>query len=146
MRNRVITAVTVLTLGATLAVAAPHGGGKFGGGRHGARGEFAAKFAEKLNLTDEQKAAIKAIHEETRQQNAAFFETARQTMKDFRAAKQAGDTAKADAIKGNLQAQRAQMQQIREAERQRVLTVLTAEQRAKLEALKAERKSRRQAN
>jgi Spy/CpxP family protein refolding chaperone len=141
MKNKLITAVAVLTLGASLAVAAPHGGGKFGGNR-GDKGEFGAKFAQELNLTDAQKAQIKAIHQESRQNNKAVFEAARQTMQDFRAAKKAGDTAKADAIKANLDTQRAQMKQIREAEMQKVASILTAEQRAKLEQMKAERKGK----
>ena len=142
MKSKLITAVTVLTLGASLAIAAPHGDGKFGGKR-GGRGAFGAKLALELNLTDAQKAQIKAIHEETREQNAAFFQTSRQTMQDFRAAKKAGDTAKADSLKGAVKAAHEQMKQIRTEERQKVLSVLTPEQRTKLEALKAERKSRR---
>lgn len=148
MKNKLITAVAVLTLGASLAIAAPHEGGRGKwGGKHGARGEFGQKLAQELNLTDAQKAQIKAIKQETRQQNQAFFESARQTMQQFRAAKKAGDTAKADSLKGAVEAARQQMKQIRSEEMQKVQSVLTAEQRTKLESLKSQRRSRRhQAN
>jgi protein CpxP len=139
MKRKLVTAVAVLTLGAAVAIAAPHDG-KFGGHRHGAM--MSGKLAEKLNLTDAQKEQIKAIKTETREQNAAFFQSVRQTREDFRAAKEANDTAKLDALKATFQSQRAQMKQIRDAERQRVLGVLTPEQRTQFEQLKAERKAR----
>lgn len=143
MKNKWMTAVAVLTLSASMAVAAPHGGGKFGGKRGHRGGEFGAKFAEKLNLTDAQKAQINAIHEETRARNAAFFDSVKQTHRDLRAAKDAGDTAKAEALKGTMKSQREQMKQLRDAEQQRVLSVLTPAQRMQFEQLKAERKARR---
>ena len=133
------TAVAVTLLGASLAFAAPHEGGKAG---HGRRGEFGKKFAQALNLTDAQKAQVKTIRQETRQQNAAFFEQSRATMKDFYAAKQANDTAKIDALKPAMDAQRAQMKQIRTAEDARIAQVLTAEQNAKWQQLKAQRQER----
>jgi len=140
MKNKIVTAIAVLTLGASLAIAAPHDG-KFGGkrGRHGMMGE---RLAEKLNLTDAQKEQIRAIKQETREQNAAFFQSLRQTRQDLRAAREANDTAKLDALKGTLESQHAQMKQIRDAEQQRVLRVLTPEQRTQCEQLKAQRAER----
>jgi len=140
MKNKIVTAIAVLTLGASLAIAAPHDG-KFGGkrGRHGMMGE---RLAEKLNLTDAQKEQIRAIKKETREQNAAFFQSFRQTRQDLRAAREANDTAKLDALKGTLESQHAQMKQIRDAEQQRVLSVLTPEQRTQFEQLKAQRAER----
>jgi len=139
MKRKLVTVVAVLTLGAAVAIAAPHEG-KWSG-KHG-RGEMGAKLAEKLNLTDAQKEQIKAIRKETREQNAAFFQSMRQTHDEFRAAKEANDTAKLDALKATFQSQREQMKQIRDAERQRILGVLTPEQRTQFEQLKAERKAR----
>lgn len=140
MKNKIVTAIAVLTLGASLAIAAPHDG-KFGGkrGRHRMMGE---RLAEKLNLTDGQKEQIRAIKKETREQNAAFFQSLRQTRQDLRAAREANDTAKLDALKGTLESQHAQMKQIRDAEQQRVLSVLTPEQRTQFEQLKAQRAER----
>ena len=138
MKRKLVTAVAVLTLGAAVAIAAPHDG-KWGGHRRG--GEMSEKLAEKLGLTDAQKEQIKAIRKETREQNAAFFQSARQTREDFRAAKEANDTAKLDALKATFQSQRAQMKQIRDAEDQRILSVLTPDQRTQFEQLKAEREA-----
>jgi protein CpxP len=141
--NKKITAVAaVLAVSATLAFAGP-GEGR-GEGRHGGhgKGEFGAKFAQKLNLTDAQKQQIKDIRTASRTQNAQFFASVRQTREEFRAARQANDQARIDALKGTLQSQRAQMKEIRKAERQQVLSILTAEQRAQLDAMKAQREAR----
>lgn len=143
-----MTMAAVLGLTASLAVAAPtHGDAGEGhrGGHHGRRGhkEFGAAFANKLNLTDAQKQQVKDIRKSFREQNKAFFENSRTTFQQFREAKKAGDQAKLDALKPTLEAQRAQMQQLRDQERQRVLSILTPEQRTQYEALKAEREAKR---
>jgi periplasmic protein CpxP/Spy len=136
------TAVAVTLLGAALAFAAPYGGGKgFGHHRHGM---FGKKLAQKLGLSDAQKAQIKDIRKATRQENKAFFEQAHDTMKELFQAKKAGDTAKVDALKPTLDAQRAQMKQIRAADEAKIATVLTAEQNAKWQQLKADRAARHQ--
>jgi periplasmic protein CpxP/Spy len=142
MKRKLVTAVAVLTLGAAVAIAAPHDGGKWSG-KHGRGSEMSARLAEKLNLTDAQKEQIKAIRKESREQNAAFFQSMRETREQFRAAKEANDTAKLDALKATFQSQHAQMKQIRDAEKQRILTVLTPDQRTQFEQLKAERDARR---
>lgn len=139
MKNKLIAAVAALTLSATLAVAAP--GGKHDGKR-GRGGEFGTRFAQKLNLTDAQKAQIKAIREETHQQNATFFQNLRDTRMQLREAKKAGDTQRADALKATIESQRAQLEQIRESEKARILAVLTPEQRTEYERLEAEAKAR----
>ena len=133
MKSKMIAAAAVLALSTTIAIAAPHGEGKFGGHRgHG--GEFGAKFAEKLNLTDTQKAQIKAIRTETREQNAAFFDQFRATMELTQFV--LGSLGLTDY---KFEAQRAQMKQIRDAEKQRILTVLTADQKAQLQQWEAKR-------
>lgn len=141
-KSKWITGVAVLALSTGLALAAPHGEGK-GYGRHG-KAEFGQKFAEKLNLTDAQKAQIKDISKSFRQENKAFFQSFRQTMQDFRTAKKANDTAKIDALKAQMESQRAQMQQLRSALDARIATVLTPEQNAQWQQLKAERAAKRQ--
>jgi Spy/CpxP family protein refolding chaperone len=140
--NKFITAAAVLALSTSLAVAAPHGGKGFG--KHGRnQGAFGAHFAEKLNLSDAQKAQIRDLNKSFREQNKTFFEQVRQTRQDARAAKQAGDAARLDSLKGTMEAQRAQMKQLRDGQKQRVLSILTPEQRQQFEAMKAERQSRR---
>src|ERR1700732_196018 len=61
-----LAAVGVLTLTASLAVAAPHEGK--GEGQHG-KGGISERMAQKLNLTDAQKAQVKTLHENFRAQN-----------------------------------------------------------------------------
>ena len=137
------TAVAVTLLGASLAFAAPNHEGMEGhGGKGGKRGGFSEKLAQKLNLTDAQKAQVQAIKKASWEQNSAFFEQSRATMKEFFAAKQANDTAKLDALKATVESQRAQMKQIRDAEDAKIAAVLTAEQNAQWQKLKAERAAR----
>ena len=134
-----ITVLAAVGLSASLAIAGEgHGHGMKGRGH----GEFGMKLASKLNLTDAQKEQWKAIRKSSREQNSAFFQQSHQAMKDFRAAKEAGDTAKTDALKQTLQSQRAQMKQIRDAEEQQLLNILTAEQRTQYQTLKAQRAER----
>jgi periplasmic protein CpxP/Spy len=144
--NKWMTMAAVLTLSASLAIAAPHDGGKGGrgrGGKHHGRGEMGARLFEKLNLTDGQKQQIRTIQQNFRDQNKAFFESTRTTFQQFREAKKANDTARVEALKPTIEANREQMKTLRDAQRQQVLNVLTAEQRTQWEALKAERAERR---
>jgi protein CpxP len=138
--KKTLTAVAAMALTATLAFAAPPEGRH--GGKHGRHG-FGGKLAEKLNLTDAQKEQIKSIRKASFEQNKAFFENARQMRQDLRAAKEANDTARLEALKSTMQSQREQMKQIRDAEKQQILSVLTTEQRVQFEAMQAEHKGRR---
>lgn len=138
-KTKWVTMAAALTLSATMAVAAPHGGH----GR-GHRGAFlGARLAEKLNLTDAQKTQIREIQKGFRAQNQAAFESSRELRQQFREAKKANDTARLESLKPSLEAQRTQMRQLREALQAQIVAVLTPEQRAQLETLKAERKQRR---
>ena len=142
--KKTIIAIAVLALSGTLAFAATEGEQGFGGhGHHHRHGMFGKKLAEKLGLSDAQKAQIKDIKKSTHEANAAFFEQARATRKEFWTAKKAGDQAKMDSLKPTLDSQRAEMKDIRKAEMAKVLSVLTPDQQAKLEALKAEWKAKR---
>jgi len=139
MKKTITAAVAVLALAGTMAFAAE---GDFGGhGRHHRHGMFGAKMAAKLNLTDAQKAQIKDIKKSTHEANAAFFEQARATRKEFFTAKKANDTAKMDALKPAMESQRAQMKEIRKAEMAKITSVLTPDQQAQLQQLRAEHKA-----
>jgi periplasmic protein CpxP/Spy len=131
----------VLAVSASLAIAAPHG--EWGGHGKG-RGMFGEKFAQKLNLTDAQKQQVRDLNKSFRQDNEAFFKSFRQTMQDYRAAKEANDTAKLGALKSTVESQRAQMKQLRDAQEQKILPILTPDQRAQYQALKAEAAARHQ--
>lgn len=139
-----MTAAAVLALSTTVAFAAPHEGGRMGGHRHGKRGMFSARLAEKLNLSDAQKQQIKDIKKASFEANKPLFQTSRDLRKQFHEAKKANDTAKVESLKPQMESQRAQFKQIREAEMARILNVLTPDQRSQFEALKAERQQRRQ--
>ena len=139
--RKTMTLAVALTLGASLAFAGPGAGkGEFGKGH--ARAE--ARFAEKLNLTEAQKAQMEELRNNFRASNQQRFATHRDTVRQYREARQAGDTAHADALKQTLELQRGELNQLRQAHHERVLSILTAEQRAQLEAMKAERGERKE--
>jgi periplasmic protein CpxP/Spy len=136
-----ITGVAVLAVSASLAIAAPQAAKAWGGHRH--HGLMSERLAQKLNLTDAQKQQIKDLNKQFRQENQAFFQSFRQTMQEYRAAKQANDTAKLDALKPTIESQKAQFKQLRDAQEPKILSVLTPDQQAQYKALKAERAAKR---
>ena len=136
-----ITGVAVLAVSASLAMAAPQGA--WGGHRGHHRGFMSARLAQKLNLTDAQKAQIKDLNKQFRQDNKAFFEQVKATRQEARAAKKANDTAKLDALKPTIQSEKAQMKQLRTAQEAKVLSVLTPDQQAQLNQLKAQWQAKR---
>jgi len=144
--NKWISVVAVVALSGTMAIAAADtdGGKAWGHGHRGHRGAMMGRLAQKLNLTDAQKDQLKAMHRSFREENKAFFESARQTRQELKAARQAGDTAKVESLKPVMQSQREQMKQLHQAQKEKFLSILTPEQRTQLEALKAERQSRRE--
>lgn len=142
MKKTIIAVAAVLTLAGTMAFA-DGAKGEHGFGGHHRHGMFGEKLAAKLNLTDAQKAQIKDIKKSTHEANAAFFEQARATQKEFWTAKKANDTAKMDALRPTMESQRAQMKAIRKAEMSQLTSVLTPDQQAQLQQLRAEHKSHR---
>jgi len=139
-----ITGVAVLAVSASLAIAAPQEG-KAWGGHRGHHGFMSEKLATKLNLNDTQKQQVKDLNKQFRQDNKAFFQSFRQTMKDAHAAKEANDTAKLNALKPTIDAQKAQMKQLRDAQEAKVLSILTPDQQAQYKTLKAEWAAKRAA-
>ena len=116
-------------------------GGKFGlrgmEGRHGGRG-MRMGFLRGIELTDDQKARIKAIHEANKPNPAEF-----EALKSIREARKSGGTISEE--------QKAQLKQFRDARKanreqvqQQILAVLTPEQKTQLEARKAEMQKRRE--
>jgi Spy/CpxP family protein refolding chaperone len=141
MIKKTMTAVAVFALGASLAFAAP---GDWKGHEGHDRAGLSEKMAQKLNLTDAQKAQVKDIGTQFRTDNAAFLQNFRQTMQDVHAAKKANDTAKLDALRPTVESQKAQMKTLRQAQRDKISNILTADQRAQLDAMKAQRQAREQ--
>jgi Spy/CpxP family protein refolding chaperone len=99
-----------------------------GSGREG-RG-----FGRDLNLTDVQKAQIKAIHQKYQPQNQALRDRAKPFMEAARAARQKGDTA---AVRSNMEKARQVMQSgesVRTQQNAEIRAILTPEQQAKFDA------------
>lgn len=159
--HRVITTVAAMALSASFAMAAPQsttpstgtapstgttpksGHGHGWGGHH--RRAMARHLAKKLNLTDAQKAQEKANLQAFFQTNKPLFEQARSTHQALRAAKQANDTAKVEALKASLQSQRAQFQQLRQQQQAQFESILTPDQKTQYEQILANRAARRAA-
>ena len=139
-------AATAIALSATLAIAGTTTGD--GGWKHEGRGGHGhhrgAGFASKLNLTDAQKEQWKAVEQNFRQENSAFFEQSKQTREAIHAAKKAGDTAQVESLKATAKSQRAQMKQLRQTMEPKLMAILTADQQAQFQAMKAERGARHQ--
>jgi Spy/CpxP family protein refolding chaperone len=149
--TKILSVVSALALSATVAFAAPQAGdgqGKGFGHRHGhgKMGFMARGLGQKLNLTDEQKATWQASSKAFREENKAFFQAARETHKEMKAAKEANDTAKLESLKATAQSQRAQMKQLRDQQEAKFVSILTAEQKAQFDQLKADRAARRAAH
>ena len=136
------TAAAVVALSSTLAFAAPHEGGKRGRGGRGGHA-FGQRFAQKLNLSDAQKQQIKDAQTAFRNENKAFFDQARDTRRQIRAANEAGDAARVEQLKATAKSQHARMKELRSAQHERILALLTPDQRAQWDALKAERAAKR---
>jgi Spy/CpxP family protein refolding chaperone len=107
------------------------------GSMKGMRGPGHGDMYKSLNLTDAQKAQVKAIH----QKYASQFKSAREASKpDFdamRAARQKGDTAAMRAAREKLRADMAPTQKVREQEMAEVRAILTPAQQQQLDAMKA---------
>jgi Spy/CpxP family protein refolding chaperone len=122
-------------------------------GHMGARGPRAAQRGEgrmiaQLNLTDAQKARVKAIHEKYLPQFRTLRDQAQAQFSAVREARQKGDTSA--AARQRFQAQREQFRQrstaLRQQEQNEIRAVLTAEQRAKWDAAAKERTARFEAH
>jgi Spy/CpxP family protein refolding chaperone len=130
-----IALVAVLAAGTALAQQRMNGGER--GGRGFERGPRIERLAERLGLTDEQKTAIEALHEETRAKNAALAKETRllrhelegELLKDEPSEKK---VLELNAKLGDLNTER---QATRLATRLAVRNQLTPEQRDKMLAM-----------
>jgi Spy/CpxP family protein refolding chaperone len=96
--------------------------------------------AQKLNLTDEQKAQLKQLRETTHSANAQLFSDAHAKKQELRSLTRANDPRASD-VKAQLDALRPQLEAARKQQHTEFLNVLTPEQREQLEQWKAERQS-----
>jgi Spy/CpxP family protein refolding chaperone len=103
---------------------------------------FVERYGEQLKLTDAQKKTIGDLDAKYQKDNAAFFEEWQKTMADFRAARDANDQAKLDALKPKMDEQRATMTKLRTAHEENIAKSFTAEQNDAWTKIKAEREAR----
>ena len=113
--------------------------GRAGGEFRDRRGPGRDFFAD-LNLTDAQKAQIKAIRQKYQPQNEAARTQAKPFIDAARAARQKGDTA---AFRSNMEKARQVGQSVRTQETAEIRSVLTADQRTKFDARQKEKAERR---
>ncbi len=106
-------------------------------GQRGQRQGHEMGAFKKLNLTEAQKAQIKAIHTKYETQIKASREQAKPFMEAARAARQKGDTA---AFRSNMEKARQLSSGVRQQEMNEVRGVLTPAQRAQADSLMAQRK------
>ncbi len=114
------------------------------GNRAQARGMRRHVIAQKLNLTDEQKAQMRQLRESNQSANAELFDSAHAKREELRRLTRANDPAAAD-VKAQLEALRPQLKAARTQQHDAFLNILTPEQRTQLEQWKATRQSRRSA-
>ena len=151
--NRIKSVAAALVLAVAIAVPVVLAQTTDDGGRKGRRdhaGHFGKRHGmgrlfSQLDLTDAQKAQIKQIHQNSRQELRPLAEEIRAKRQEIRQAQSAGTVDEAlirqklteiAPLEAKLMAERARIHE-------QTLSVLTAEQRTKLEQLREQFKSRR---
>jgi Spy/CpxP family protein refolding chaperone len=136
-----ITGAAVLALSGALAFAGPNGHhGKHGKGQFGDKAARQERLAAELNLSADQKKQWDDTQQAFMAANKTFFVQSHETMKDYRDAKEANDTAKADSLKPTVEANRAQMKQLRETQNAKLMSILNEDQKAQFQKMMAERR------
>ena len=129
-------------LGAWMAVAALGAAGLFAqtppSERHSPRhGQFGARMAAALNLTDAQQTEIKSIFAEARQSSQPVRQQLKQTRQALDAAVKADDSAQIQQLSAAQGAQMGQLAAIRATAKAKMFKILTPDQQQKLSTLKA---------
>jgi len=121
-------------------------GGQGRWGKHGGRGGMReGGFFRQLNLTDDQKAKMKQIHESFAERNKPLREQLRAKRQELRQASEGGTFNEALATQKLTEMASLEAKLMGEEFKlhQETLSVLTAEQKAQLEQSKAQFKERR---
>jgi Spy/CpxP family protein refolding chaperone len=103
---------------------------------------FTERYGEQLGLTETQKNVINDLEKKFDEDHAKFLAEFRQTMSDYRAARQANDQAKIDALKPKMDEQRAEMMKLRGVQEDKIAATFTDDQKAKWSKIKEERAAR----
>lgn len=119
-----------------------HGMRHGGKGHHGKRmhepkdpAEAAAKLAEKLGLSDEQKAQAEKIFAESHPQRQELHEKAKALHEEARALKESGDEEAMRAKKEQFKALKQEGKALHDAQAEKIKAILTDDQRAKFEEM-----------
>ena len=99
-------------------------------------------FLAKLNLTDAQKAQVKAIHQKYAAQFKSTRDAARPDMDAMRAARQKRDTATVNALRAKMRADMAPMQKVHEQEMAEVRAILTPDQQKQFDTMATQQRER----
>jgi periplasmic protein CpxP/Spy len=123
-----------------------HGGGRGGHDGNGFGGMMGGRLFSQLNLTDDQKAKIKQIHQTFAESNKPLREQLRAKRQELRQTSEGGTFNEALATQKltEMASLEAKLMGERFKLHQEVLSVLTAEQKAQLEQAKAQFKTRRE--
>lgn len=134
--------VGLLAVGIAMAQAIPVPG-PAGPGGFGHRGQMLQRFAQALNLTDDQKAQAKSIFQDARQSAQPIM---KQLMEERAALRDAAKAGKSDAEIDQLSTQvgtlSGQLAAIHSKAFEKFYALLTPEQRAKADSLQAQMKQR----
>ena len=103
---------------------------------------FTERYGEQLGLTDTQKTVINDLEKKFDEDHASFLAEYHQTMRDYREARQANDTARLEALKPKMDAQRAEMTKLRGVQEEKIAATFTDDQKAKWSKIKEERAAR----
>jgi Spy/CpxP family protein refolding chaperone len=103
---------------------------------------FTERYGQQLSLTDTQKKTIDDMEKSWNEDHAKFLADFRQTMADYRAAREANDTAKVEALKPKFDAQRAEMTKLRSEQEDKIAGTFTDSQKATWSKIKEERAAR----
>jgi Spy/CpxP family protein refolding chaperone len=126
--------VGVAGVSAAQSTTTPPSRGQRSGEMQGRRGGGGREFGRDLNLTDAQKAQIKAIHAKYQPQNEALRNQAKPFMEAAKAARQKGDTV---AFRSNMEKARQVMQggqSFRTQQNAEIRAILTPDQQVKFDA------------
>jgi Spy/CpxP family protein refolding chaperone len=103
---------------------------------------FVERYGEQLKLTEEQKKVIGELDVKFQKEHEEFFEEMQKTMAEYRAARDANDQAKLDALKPKMDEQRAKASKLRAEHEEQIAKTFTDEQKATWAKIKEEREAR----
>ncbi|MDB5035861.1 MAG: Periplasmic repressor CpxP [Chlorobi bacterium] len=108
------------------------------------RGEMKDKLIQKLNITADQQAKLKALRDQFKAQNSGSMSEIKALREKMQEYAKNHDEANLKATRDQLKAKMEAMKPAREQLRAQMKAILTPDQQAQLEKLKADRKAKMQ--